>query len=89
MRARPILIALIAGLSPAVAGCGPATDTAKQRSTAPAWLSVKPAPLHASPGKERQWKRPGLLSGEDGSFTVYRKIVRGSADPTKPEKVRR
>jgi hypothetical protein len=54
-----------------------------------AGLKVEPAPLESRPSEEAQRKRPGLISGEDGAFTVYRKLDRGSADPDKPEKVKR
>jgi hypothetical protein len=89
MRATPVIVALITGLSPAVVGCGLAPDAASKRRAGPNGLRVAPAPLHASPSKQRRWKRRGLLSGEGGGFTLYRRSDGGSADPTKPEKVRR
>ncbi len=52
-------------------------------------LKVKPAPYETRPGEEKQRKRAGLISGEDGGITVYREPARGSADPTKPEKAKR
>ena len=40
--------------------------------------------------EERYRKRPGLFSGKEGGFVLYREGEAGrSADPTKPTKVRR
>jgi hypothetical protein len=82
----PRTLALVAGLLTAVAGCSPAAESQKAGR---AWLKTTPAPLYASPSREKQRKRPGLLSGDDGGFTLYRRSNRGAAEPSKPEKVRR
>ena len=39
--------------------------------------------------KEMQERRPGLFSGKDGAFVLYREGEVGSPDSTKPSKVRR
>ncbi len=52
-------------------------------------LKVKPPPQETRPSEEKQRKRPGLVSGDDGALTIYRKSDRGSSDPTKPEKIKR
>ena len=52
-------------------------------------LKVEPPPTATTPGEREFQKKPGLISGRDGGLTVYRKLDRGSADPGKPEKVRR
>lgn len=52
-------------------------------------LKVEPPPLDTRPGDKAQRKRPGLVSGDAGALTLYRKHDRGSADPAKPEKVKR
>ena len=40
--------------------------------------------------KEMQERRPGLFSGKEGAFVLYREGERDSSDdPTKPTKVRR
>ena len=40
--------------------------------------------------KERQERRPGLLSGKDGEFVLYREGEAGrSSDPSKPTKLKR
>ncbi|MCY3829527.1 MAG: hypothetical protein OXF89_10360 [Rhodospirillaceae bacterium] len=46
-------------------------------------------PAYETP-EERDRKRPGLFSGKEGGFVLYRQGEAGrSADPTKPAKVRR
>lgn len=52
-------------------------------------LKIEKPPRETRPSEEKQRKRAGLISGEDGGITIYREPTRGSADPTKPEKVKR
>ena len=39
--------------------------------------------------REKQERRPGLFSGKDGEFVLYRMGEANSSDSTKPSKVRR
>ena len=62
----------------------------KGRTGQPWWklsqYSRKPASLTP---REMQERRPGLFSGKDGEFVLYRQGEADSSDPTKPSKVRR
>jgi hypothetical protein len=54
----------------------------------PSWWNGKFDPYQL-PAFRGLRKGRGLLSGDDGEMTIYSEPTRGSADPTKPEKVRR
>ena len=61
-----------------------------ERKTAWRWLSkyIRPGKEPMRPGDLPPGK-PGLFSGKDGEFVLYRKGEGASSDPTKPSKVRR
>ena len=94
MRALPLLAAALA-LAAGACAAPPAEKSAggereAARAGQPWWklsqYSRKPAVL--SP-REMQERRPGLFSGKDGEFVLYRKGEADSSDPTKPSKIRR
>ena len=59
------------------------------RGAAPWWRKyVRPAEELVRPG-DIPPDRPGLFSGKDGEFVLYRKGEADSSAPTKPTKVRR
>jgi len=43
--------------------------------------AVTPEPFEYQPDNESK-KGPGLLSGEDGEFTIYRQPIKAEADKT-------
>jgi len=46
--------------------------------------AITPEPLEYQPDNEFK-KGPGLLSGEDGAFTIYRQPIKPEADKTSPQ----
>ena len=78
------------GASAQTAASGAGNEKAKRKQ--PWWRLSR----YSRPGYKPVWPgdmppgSPGLLSGKDGEFVLYRKGEAGvSSDPTKPTKVRR
>jgi hypothetical protein len=55
----------------------------------PSWWNGNFKPERDLPAFRGLKKGRGVLSGDDGELTIYSEPTRGSADPNKPEKVRR
>ena len=103
--ARLLPLAAVAALALTVGACaGPSAETSSAGATdragtgdaggekkRPWWRlsQYSRGPAYETP-EERDMKRPGLFSGKEGGFVLYRQGEAGrSADPTKPAKVRR
>ncbi len=95
---RSLILTSAVAIALAVGGCasdpkkGDTASTAKAEPSKPWWKLPKswkkePSFKPWTYGEVRQGK--GLLSDDDDGFTVFSKTDRGSADPNKPEKVRR
>ncbi len=77
-----------AGEAAAAASAG-AGDAKGKAGEMPWWRKyIRPAEETVRPG-EIPPGRPGLFSGKDGEFVLYRQGEADSSDPTKPSKVRR
>lgn len=87
------LIAILGGAQ-ALGACASsssndAPEDARSKPSTILGQRIEPAPTAVTPGEQDFQKKPGLLSGKDGEFTIFQKHDRGSADPSKPEKLRR
>lgn len=83
------LVAILGGAQ-ALGAC--ASSSSKNADSKPPTIlgqRIEPAPTAVTPDEREFQKKPGLISGRDGGLTVYQENDRGSADPSKPEKVRR
>jgi hypothetical protein len=89
MRHTLLVLGLAALVLPACAGkpapSDTAANTAPQKKEKPKYVTMEE--MYES--QDELMKGPGLFSGEKGYFTIYSKEAPGSADPTKPVKVRR
>ena len=95
---RSIPAALVALALAAGACAGPAPDKAaagagekaQAAEKQPWWRLSQYSRERVLTPEERYRKRPGLFSGKDGEFVLYRKGEAGrSSDPSKPTKLKR
>lgn len=74
------------------AEAGPGSESGAEGEKKRPWWRLSQysrGPAYETP-EERDMKRPGLFSGKEGGFVLYRQGEAGrSSDPTKPTKVRR